>query len=59
MNSEHTDFGPYCLQYRLSKNISRRENLTAKVMTLGLRAIMSVSLSLVNYSIGDTAFGNQ
>ena len=31
------DLGPYCLQYRLPKNISRQEEQTAKVVTGWLR----------------------
>ena len=28
-----SDLGPYCLQYRLPKNISRQEELMIKVVT--------------------------
>ena len=27
---EQSDLGPYCLQYRLPKNISRREDITSE-----------------------------
>ena len=30
---EPSDLGPYCLQYRLTKNISRRNEQTSKVVT--------------------------
>ena len=30
---EQSDFGPYFLQYRVPKNISRREEQTTKVVT--------------------------
>ena len=33
----YPDLGPYCLQYRLPKNISRQEERTTKVMTGGYR----------------------
>ena len=36
MNPE-SDLGSYCLQYRLPKNISRREEQKTKVVTGGLR----------------------
>ena len=32
---EQSDLGPYCLQYRLPKNISRREEQTTKVVIGG------------------------
>ena len=34
---EQSDLGPYCLQYRLPKNISRREEQTTKAVTGGKR----------------------
>ena len=34
---EKSDLDLYCLQYRLPKNISRREDQTIKVVTGGLR----------------------
>ena len=34
---EQSDLGPYCLQYRLLKSISRQEEQTTKVVTDGLR----------------------
>ena len=34
--SEQSDWGPYCLQYTLLKNMSRREEQTTKVVTGGL-----------------------
>ena len=37
MNPGQSDLGLYCLQYRLSKNTSRREERTTKVLTCGLR----------------------
>ena len=42
---EQSDLGPYCLQYRLSKNfnISRQEKQTTKVMP-GLRLIILTKL---------------
>ena len=36
---EQSDLGPYCLQYGLSKNISRRQNL------LGVTRTMAVTMS--------------
>ena len=42
---EQSDLGPYCLQYRLSKNISRREQQTTKVVTGGLRVNKKGKLS--------------
>ena len=36
-NIMYHDLGSYCLQYRLSKNISRREEQTMQVVTGGLR----------------------
>ena len=33
---EQSDLGPYCLQYRLPGNISRREEQTTNVVTGGL-----------------------
>ena len=30
---EQSDLGPYCLQYRLSKNLSRRESRQQQVIT--------------------------
>ena len=32
---QQSELGPYCLQYRLPKNISRREEQTTKVVTGG------------------------
>ena len=37
MNHDQSDLGSYCLQYWLPKNMSRREEQTAKVVTGGLR----------------------
>ena len=34
---EQSNLGPYCLQYRLLKNISRQEEQITKVVTGGLR----------------------
>ena len=34
---EQFDLGPYCLQYRLPKNISRRKEQTTNVVTVLLR----------------------
>ena len=34
---EQAHLGPYCLQYRLPKNISRQEEQMTKVVTDGLR----------------------
>ena len=34
--SKQSDWGPYCLQYTLLKNMSRREEQTTKVVTGGL-----------------------
>ena len=31
----HSDLGPYCLQYRLPKNIFRKEEQMTKVVTSG------------------------
>ena len=53
MNLEHTalllreqsDQGPYCLQYRLPKNISRQEEQTTKDLTGGLRVKVSIFTS--------------
>ena len=36
-NDMKPDLGPYCLQYRLPKNISRQEEQTTKVVTVRLR----------------------
>ena len=32
---EQSDLGPYCLQYRLTKNTSQREEQTTKVVIEG------------------------
>ena len=43
MNPDQTaqsDLGPYCLQYRLPRNISKREEPTTKVVTSGLMVNM-------------------
>ena len=40
----HRDLGPYCLQYILPKNISPFEEQTTKVMTDGLRVIITYNL---------------
>ena len=37
MNPEQTALGPYCLQFKLPKTISRREEQTTKVVTGGKR----------------------
>ena len=34
---EQSDLNPYCLQYRLAKNLSRREEQLTKVVTGELR----------------------
>ena len=44
---------PYCSQYRLPSNISRREEQMAKVVTGGLRVKMNV------FSFGVTPIGSK
>ena len=41
MNPIQTALGPYCLQYRPPKNISRCEEQAIKVVTGGLRDYMT------------------
>ena len=35
MNPDQSDLGPYCLKYRLPKNISRLEKRTTKLRLAG------------------------
>ena len=49
---EQSDLDPYCLQYRLPKNISRQEEQATKVVTaeLGLKAVKEEHLKdIVNF----------
>ena len=39
---EQSDLGPYCLQYRQSKNLSRQEGQTTKVMTVCLQNVIEI-----------------
>ena len=41
---EKSDYGPYCLQYNLPKNISRQEVQTTKVVTDGLGVKFSLHM---------------
>ena len=47
---KQSDMGPYCLQYRLPKNISRQEQQTTKVVNGGLR-IKNSNMKFENYMI--------
>ena len=37
MSPDQTDLGPYCLQYKLPKKISRQDRQRTEVVTGGLR----------------------
>ena len=52
-NNMNPDLGPYCLQYRLPKNVSRKREQTTKVVTGGGKRIIIFSLS--GPSQGDTS----
>ena len=52
MNPDQSDLGPYCLQHRLPKNISRQESWGQKLL-LGTKG-KSFQLEL-NYFCGHTA----
>ena len=43
---EQSDRGPFCLQYRLLKNISRREEQTTQVVTGGKGKLISFGIPM-------------
>ena len=42
MNPDQTDLFPYCLQYRLPKDISRQEEQITKVVIDGIRVYLTI-----------------
>ena len=48
MNTNQSDLGPYCLQYRLPKNFSGQAGQTTKVMTGGLILILLKTIICLN-----------